>query len=325
MHAADQVSQYPYDVPYTQQIGSTGQYNFIRKAASDFGWDWGPAFAPVGISKGIEIVAIEKVEEDDEEAVLPFPCLLEDVVIHQYHHYQHHGTDNSLSSVDIGVDVYCNALAVPDPLEGDQLAVVVKIEIESPRKKMMMTNNSSNIEYRWEVVYTTKLEKEREVAGLYKASHADRHLSTQTITLPPSSVDCWWPWDLVPPQAPSPANSLYTVTVTITPQNGSTGATQAITRRIGLRSIRLRREPTPSRQGETFQFEVNGVPVFARGANIVPLQLVPDGGEENNENDLAKELVRSARAANMNMLRAWGGGRYLPGRVIDCLVGCPCY
>ena len=24
-------------------------YNFLRKAASDFGWDWGPAFAPAGL------------------------------------------------------------------------------------------------------------------------------------------------------------------------------------------------------------------------------------------------------------------------------------
>lgn len=31
-------------------MGSMPGYNFIRKAASDFGWDWGPAFAPSGIS-----------------------------------------------------------------------------------------------------------------------------------------------------------------------------------------------------------------------------------------------------------------------------------
>lgn len=29
---------YPYEVPRTQQKGAIGAYNFIRKAASDFGW-----------------------------------------------------------------------------------------------------------------------------------------------------------------------------------------------------------------------------------------------------------------------------------------------
>ena len=38
-----------------QQVGSLPGYNFIRKAASDFGWDWGPAFAPAGISGAVEL------------------------------------------------------------------------------------------------------------------------------------------------------------------------------------------------------------------------------------------------------------------------------
>lgn len=35
---------------WPQQVGALPAYNFIRKAASDFGWDWGPAFAPAGIN-----------------------------------------------------------------------------------------------------------------------------------------------------------------------------------------------------------------------------------------------------------------------------------
>ena len=38
-----------------QQVGAIPGYNFVRKAASDFGWDWGPAFAPAGITGTVEL------------------------------------------------------------------------------------------------------------------------------------------------------------------------------------------------------------------------------------------------------------------------------
>ena len=36
-------------------------YNFLRKAPADFGWDWGPAFAPAGIYGGLMLVAYDAV------------------------------------------------------------------------------------------------------------------------------------------------------------------------------------------------------------------------------------------------------------------------
>ena len=59
--------------------------------------------------------------------------------------------------------------------------------------------------------------------------------------------------------------------------------------------------------GTSFQLEVNGHPVHARGANLVP----PDFHDTQNPERWTK-LVAQASDANMNMLRVWGGGVYPP-------------
>lgn len=48
-----QADKYPYIVPETQNYNvwaEPSHRSFIRKAGSDFGWDWGPAYATTGIS-----------------------------------------------------------------------------------------------------------------------------------------------------------------------------------------------------------------------------------------------------------------------------------
>lgn len=55
MWAAHQAEAYPDSVPSMRAPGMLPDYNFVRKAASDFGWDWGPAFTPVGISGGVTL------------------------------------------------------------------------------------------------------------------------------------------------------------------------------------------------------------------------------------------------------------------------------
>lgn len=74
--------------------------------------------------------------------------------------------------------------------------------------------------------------------------------------------------------------------------------------KTGLRSIRLLREKDSL--GESFYFELNGVPVFAKGANYIPNDsFLPRVGKA----DYAK-VVQDAVDAHMNMLRVWGGGIY---------------
>jgi len=74
--------------------------------------------------------------------------------------------------------------------------------------------------------------------------------------------------------------------------------------RIGLRKVRLVREP--DMLGDTFYFELNGVPVFAKGANYIP----QDNFLDRVTDERYESLIRSAVDANMNMIRVWGGGIY---------------
>ncbi|MBK8568066.1 MAG: glycoside hydrolase family 2 protein [Saprospiraceae bacterium] len=73
---------------------------------------------------------------------------------------------------------------------------------------------------------------------------------------------------------------------------------------IGLRTLRIVQEP--DKAGKSFYVELNGVPVFMKGANYIP--------SDNFLNRVTpaeyERIVRLAVDANMNMLRVWGGGIY---------------
>ena len=76
------------------------------------------------------------------------------------------------------------------------------------------------------------------------------------------------------------------------------------TKRTGLRALELKQQRDDS--GKSFTFMINGMPVFAKGANWIPADSFPT----RITKEKYRELVRSARDANMNMLRVWGGGIY---------------
>ena len=49
---------------------------------------------------------------------------------------------------------------------------------------------------------------------------------------------------------------------------------------------------------------MNGLPIYAKGANAIPMDVVPSRGRAP---DALRRLVRDAASANQNMLRVWGG------------------
>ncbi len=81
--------------------------------------------------------------------------------------------------------------------------------------------------------------------------------------------------------------------------------------RIGLRTVRLVNEKDAD--GESFYFEVNGIPMFAKGANYIPQDaLLPSVTTERYQT-----LFRDIKEANMNVVRIWGGGTYEDDRFYD--------
>ncbi len=72
---------------------------------------------------------------------------------------------------------------------------------------------------------------------------------------------------------------------------------QKLEKKIGLRKIEVE---------ENLAFKVNGKRVFAKGANWIPCDTDPE--KETRERYL--DLLTSARDANMNMIRLWGGGKF---------------
>jgi beta-mannosidase len=77
-----------------------------------------------------------------------------------------------------------------------------------------------------------------------------------------------------------------------------------VSAQTGLREIKLLREK--DKRGTSFAFALNGVPVFAKGANHIPNDsFITEMTEERYRHEIA-----TAAESNMNMLRVWGGGIY---------------
>ena len=131
--------------------------------------------------------------------------------------------------------------------------------------------------------------------SLNDAIVAEAHGKAGALALEVKNPQLWWP-------AGHGAQPLYTVTVVARDAAGREIGTWS--RRIGLRTIALDR--SKDKWGESFQFVVNGRPLFAKGANWIPAHSFVAG---LTRADYQRDLL-SAVQANMNMLRVWGGGIY---------------
>ena len=84
---------------------------------------------------------------------------------------------------------------------------------------------------------------------------------------------------------------------------------EKVMRRIGLRKIEIVNTPDvdeTGKKGARMAVKVNGRELFMKGANWIPC----DAFEMRQTPERYRDLLESAAAANMNMIRLWGGGQY---------------
>lgn len=210
---------------------------YIRKAAYEYGWDWGPRFVTSGIWRPVHIEAWDKARIDD-------------LAIHQ------RDVSREVAHLDAEVTVQASS---------DSTAKLT-LQYTEGGKAVSLSRSV--------------------------ALHAGQNVVDFPVEI--QHPDLWYP-------AGYGGQPLYQFTAQL-----STGRPVAETRSVktGLRSIELRRQL--DQWGRSFEFIVNGIPVFAKGADVIPFDSFPDRVTTADY----RRILQSARDANMNMIRHWGGGYY---------------
>jgi beta-mannosidase len=210
---------------------------YVRKAAYEYGWDWGPRFVTSGIWRPARL----EIWDDARIADL---------------HIRQRDVSAAVAHLSAEVEV----------LASTEVAVEVTVQYEHAGSRDQMA---------------------RRVALHPGLNHVD-------LPMEIGRPDLWWPVDMG-------AQPLYVFSAQL-----KVGSVVVDERKVraGLRSVALRREPDA--WGRSFEFVVNGVPVFAKGADVIPFDSLPNRvtGREY------RRILESARDAHMNMIRHWGGGYY---------------
>jgi beta-mannosidase len=215
----------------------TAAKTYIRKAAYEYGWDWGPTFVTSGIWRPVRIEAWDKVRIAD------FAIRQRDV-------------SKEVAHLDAEVEVEAAGAGPAN----------VSVAFNDAGKPVVLNTKAS--------------------------LHAGRNVIDVPVEMRQPKL--WFP-------AGYGDQALYEFTATVSPGSAKADERKA---KVGLRSIVLDRHP--DKWGRSFQLVVNGIPVFAKGADVIPFDSFPNRVTTADY----RRILESARDANMNMIRHWGGGYY---------------
>ncbi len=137
-----------------------------------------------------------------------------------------------------------------------------------------------------------QVELNGQVVAESEGNIVDSQISTQ---LEIKNPELWWPNGMG-------EQTLYNVNVYLYDEKGN--ELDQDSKRIGLRTLKLVLED--DEWGQSFKFAANGVAFFAKGANWIPADTFVSRLDEEDY----RSLLEDTAAANMNMIRVWGGGVY---------------
>ncbi|KAI8424942.1 hypothetical protein MSG28_006854 [Choristoneura fumiferana] len=125
------------------------------------------------------------------------------------------------------------------------------------------------------------------------------------MTISKNVISLWWPNGF----GKQPLYDLHVIFV-----SNKSKEIYDVHQKIGFRTLEVVEEDTSLLPGNntagpglTFYFKVNGYPIFMKGSNWIPANILPELGGDKKTVD---SLLLSAREAHMAMLRVWGGGVY---------------
>ncbi|WP_322906160.1 glycoside hydrolase family 2 protein [Paenibacillus sp. SGZ-1009] len=283
----------------------TKERPWLRKAAMNFGWDWGPRLITVGIWDRVEIrrhrqakltdVYAYTVQADGKQAVLHVNAACQRIAPLRYTGF------NVYRSVAARDQTNSGAVAnVPSVMSSALSALSASSHNEREDSVAGHDQQRQPLPLALEAVIYDRdgreVASQRTVPISANQPHGMGGSSAEHVQLQLHITEpqLWWTHDLGEPY-------LYTLVITL---YAGTEIVDRSQQSIGLRTVELQQR---NEQGEpSFAFVLNGVRLYARGANWIPA----DNRIGAIADDRYRELIELSAAAHMNMLRVWAGGIY---------------
>lgn len=248
------------EITYIPSGGMKGN-QYLRKAHSMFGWDWGAQLPDMGIFRDVSLVAYSEIK-------------LGDVRFTQIH-------NNNKVRLEIVVAY--------DLLESKGEEYVIQTKVYDPQGNKLWNHTD-------EIMRNTKEAMGSVKEGMGSTKEAVRYSKEIEQTVLIDEPKLWWPNGFG-------EQALYEVEVSIVcKRNQKVHETKKYP--IGLRTIGISQDK--DLWGSEFAFVINGVKIFAKGANYIPEDCI----YSDITYDRIKYLITSCIRANYNCIRVWGGGYY---------------
>ncbi|EIN11243.1 glycoside hydrolase family 2 protein [Punctularia strigosozonata HHB-11173 SS5] len=253
-----------------------GVRQWIRKTQSDFGWDWGPAFVPIGIFKPAYLITLSD-SKDNIGNTHADAIFLEEKTLEVYKPGQ------TLAN---------------RPDESADWIVNVTLGL---RSAVAFSAPSLTIAFP-ELEYTTNVR----IPSIERSLDTE-HVVSASVRIPEGLPQRWYTHNL----ATGP--KLYDVKITLAASSTYKVSWDTTT---GFRTIFLAQGPYSQEDidkrgitpGNQWHFELNGEAFYALGTNIIPF----DPFYARVTTDKVRWVLESAVASGQNMVRVWGGGIYQP-------------